>query len=151
VTGDLITVGTGLAAGFYFAFSAVEMRALDRLSPAEGVSAMQSINRAAPAPFVVAFISTGIVCVALTVVGVRQLDEPWAVWLLVGTALYLARIVLTAVYHIRRNTLALIDPGGPRAADAWSRYLRQWTEWNHLRLLTSLAGAAWFIVALRVR
>ena len=148
----LAAAGAGLAAGFYFAFSAVVMRALDHLTPAEGVRAMQSINRAAPAPFVVAFIGTALVCVALTVVGIRQLDEPWAAYLLIGSALYVASIVLTVVYHIpRNNTLALVDPTGPGAADAWTGYLTPWTTWNHVRTLTSLAGAVAFILALRVR
>ena len=144
--------GAGLAAGFYFAFSAVVMRALDHLSPAQGVSAMQSINRAAPPPFVAAFLGTALVCVALVVVGFRDLDEPWAAYLLIGSALYLISIVLTFVYHIPRNdALALVDPAGPGAADAWSHYLTPWTAWNHVRTLTSLAGAVTFILALRVR
>ncbi len=65
----MTTVEAGLAAGFYFAFSAMVMKALDRLPAAEGVNAMQSINRAAPGPFVAAFIGTALVCVALAVVG----------------------------------------------------------------------------------
>jgi uncharacterized membrane protein len=148
----VVAAGAGLAAGFYFAFSAVVMRALDRLPPAEGISAMQSINKAAPAPFVVAFIGTVLVCVALAIVALGQLDEPWAVYLLIGTALYLASIVLTFAYHVPRNdALALVDPVGPGAAGAWSHYLTAWTAWNHMRTLTSLASAVTFIIALRIR
>jgi uncharacterized membrane protein len=144
--------GAAVAAGFYFAFSTVVMRALDRLSPAEGVHAMQSINRAAPAPFSVAFIGTGLVCVALAVVGLRQLDEPWAIYLLIGSALYLASILLTIVYHVPRNdALALVDATGPGAADAWRHYLTPWTMWNHVRMLASLGGAVSLILALRAR
>jgi uncharacterized membrane protein len=143
--------GTGLAAGFYFAFSAVVMRALDRLSPAAGVSAMQSMNRAAPGPFVAALLSTALVCVALIVIGIGELDEPWAVYLLVGGGLYLVSIVLTFVYHVPRNdALARVDPVGPAAADAWNRYFAEWTPWNHVRAVTSLAAAVTFILALRV-
>jgi uncharacterized membrane protein len=144
--------GTALAAGFYFAFSAVVMRALNRLPAAEGVRAMQVINRAAPAPFTVAFISTGLVCAVLAIVGLRNLDERWALYLLIGAALYLVSIVLTFAYHIPPNdALPLIEAAGPRAGDAWSHYVAPWTAWNHVRTLTSLAGAVMFIVALRVR
>jgi uncharacterized membrane protein len=144
--------GTALAAGFYFAFSAVVMRALNRLPAAEGVHTMQAINRAAPAPFAVALIGTGLVCAALAVVGLRNLDERWAIFLLIGGALYLASIVLTFAYHIPRNdALDLIDAADPRAGDAWSHYVAPRTAWNHVRTLTSIAGAVMFIVALRVR
>jgi hypothetical protein len=37
-------IGCGLLAGVYFAFSAFIMTAFDRLEPAQGVSAMNSIN-----------------------------------------------------------------------------------------------------------
>jgi uncharacterized membrane protein len=144
--------GAGAAAGFYFAFSTVVMRALDRLSPTAGVSAMQSINRAAPAPFVVAFIGTALICVALAVAAFRQLDEPWAAYVLVGSALYLASIVLTFAYHVPRNdALAALDPTDPSANDAWRHYLVPWTAWNHVRAMTSLGGAVAFILALRAR
>jgi uncharacterized membrane protein len=144
--------GTGLAAGFYFAFSAVVMIALDRLPPSEGVRAMQSINRAAPAPWVVAFLGTAAVTVALAVVAFGQLDEPWAVFLLIGAALYLTSIALTFAYHVPRNdALAVLDPAGPSVADTWSTYLSEWTAWNHVRAATSLAAAVTFILALRVR
>lgn len=148
----IAAAGAGLAAGFYFAFSTVVMRALDRLPESEAVSAMQSMNKTAPAPWVVACLSIGLVCVALSVVGFRQLDEPWSVYLLVGSALYLASIVMTFAFHIPRNdNLDLVDPASAGAADAWSNFYTSWTAGNHVRTVTSLAGAVSFIVALRVR
>ena len=144
--------GAGLAAGFYFTFSTVVMRALDRLPKSEAVSAMQSMNKTAPAPWVVACLSVGLVCVALSVVGFRQLDEPWSVYLLVGSALYLVSIVMTFAFHIPRNdNLDLVDPASAGVADAWSNFYTSWTAGNHVRTVTSLAGAVSFIVALRVR
>jgi len=70
----IAAAGASLAAGFYFTFSTVVMRALDRLPKSEAVSAMQSMNKTAPAPWVVACLSIGLVCVALSVVGFGQLD-----------------------------------------------------------------------------
>jgi uncharacterized membrane protein len=144
--------GAGLAAGFYFAFSAVVMKALGRLPSAQGVRAMQSINDAAPRPWVATCLGTALVCVVLTVAGFRDLGEPWAAYLIAGSALYLGSVVVTFAFHIPRNdSLALVDPSSPRAADTWSSYLSSWTWGNHVRALTSLAGAVAFILALRVR
>jgi uncharacterized membrane protein len=144
--------GAGVAAGFCFAFSAVAMRALDRLPPAEGVSAVLSIKRAAPASFVAAFLGTALVCAALAVEGFRQLDEPWSVYLLVGAALDLASIVLTFAFHTPRDDACdLVDPDGPRAADAWAHHFESSTVSSRVRTLTSLGGAVAFRVAFRVR
>ncbi len=148
----IAAAGAGVAAGFYFTFSTVVMRALDRLPESEAVSAMQSMNKTAPAPWVVTCLSIGLVCVALSVVGVQQLDEPWSVYLLVGSALYLVSIVMTFAFHIPRNdNLDLVDPDSARAADVWSNFYNSWTAGNHVRTVTSLAGAVSFIVALRVQ
>jgi len=43
-------LGSGLTAGVTFTFSAFVMPALDRLTPAQSIVAMQSINKLAPAP-----------------------------------------------------------------------------------------------------
>src|SRR5262249_58199143 len=45
------TVGSGLAAGVFFAFSTFVMTALGRLPDREGLMAMQEINDAAPTPW----------------------------------------------------------------------------------------------------
>ena len=37
-------LGSGVMAGFFFAFSVVVMKALGKLAPEEGIAAMQSIN-----------------------------------------------------------------------------------------------------------
>jgi uncharacterized membrane protein len=52
-------VGAGLVAGIFFAFSSFVMKALDRLPPAQGIAAMQSINVAVLNPwFLGAFLGT---------------------------------------------------------------------------------------------
>ena len=147
----IAAVGAGLSGGVFFAFSTFVMRALGRLPTADGISAMNAINKAAPNPlFMLALFGTGAVSIALSVVALGHLDQRWAVYLLIGTALYLACIVLTIVYHVpRNNALALVDPAGPGAAHTWAQYLSPWTAWNHVRTVTALAGSTLFIVALR--
>ena len=147
----IAAVGAGVSGGVFFAFSVFVMKALGRLPAAEGISAMHAINKAAPAPlFMLALFGTGAVSIALSVVALGHLDERWAVYLLTGTALYLACLILTMAYHVPRNdALALVDPTGPGAVHAWAHYLSPWTAWNHVRTVTALGGSTAFIIALR--
>jgi len=149
----IAALGAGVSGGVFFAFSTFVMKALGRLPAAEGISAMNAINKAAPAPlFMLALFGTAAVAVAASAVALHHLGQPWAVYVLAGTALYLVCIVLTAVYHVpRNNALALVDPAGPGAKAAWARYLSSWTAWNHVRTVTALAASAAFILALRGR
>jgi uncharacterized membrane protein len=148
----IAALGCGIVGGVFFAFSVFVMKALGRLPPSKGISAMQSINTAAPAPwFMAALFGTGLACVALAISALFRLDEPDAVFLLVGGALYLVTIVLTIVFHIPRNdALAIVDPDSTDGASYWSYYLSAWTTWNHARTISSVAAAAALTVALRV-
>src|SRR5581483_9902158 len=149
----IAAVGAGISGGVFFAFSTFVMKALGRLPAAQAISAMNAINKAAPAPlFMLALFGTAAVGIALSVVALRHLDQRWAAYLLAATALYLICVVLTVVYHVpRNNALALVDPTAPGAAQTWAHYLSSWTAWNHVRTLSALAGATTFILALRAR
>jgi uncharacterized membrane protein len=149
----IAAVGAGVSAGVFFAFSTFVMKALGRLPTAQAISAMKAINKAAPTPlFMLALFGTAAVCIGLSIVALRHLDQRWAVYLLAASALYLASVVLTIVYHVPRNdALALVDPSRPGAAHAWAQYLQPWTAWNHVRTITALAGTTAFILALRAR
>jgi uncharacterized membrane protein len=149
----IAAVGAGVSAGVFFAFSTFVMKALGRLPTAQAISAMNAINKAAPTPlFMLALFGTAAVCIGLSVVALRHLDQRWAVYLLAASALYLACAVLTIIYHVPRNdALALVDPSSPGAAHAWAHYLQPWTAWNHVRTITALAGTTAFILALRAR
>jgi uncharacterized membrane protein len=145
-------IGSGLVAGVFFAFSTFVMQALGRLPAAQGLSAMQAVNRAAPSPaFMTALLGTSVVCLGLGVSALTRLDEPGAAYQLAGSGLYLLGLVVTVAYHIpHNNALDLVDPAGAGAADTWRHYLTAWTAWNHVRTLTSLAAAVVLTLALRV-
>ena len=147
----IAAVGAGVSGGVFFAFSTFVMKALGRLPAAEGISAMNAMNKTAPTPlFMLALFGTAVVSIALSAVALRHLDQRWAVYMLTGTALYLVCLILTAVYHVPHNdALALVDPAGPGAAHAWAQYLSPWTAWNHVRTVTALAGSTAFIIALQ--
>jgi uncharacterized membrane protein len=145
-------VGAGVAGGVFFAFSTFVMKALEDLPPADGIAAMQSINRHAPTPwFMTLLLGTAALCAALVVSAVIRWGEASAPYQLAGGLSYLAAIVLTIAYHVPRNdALARVDPGDGGAAAAWSRYLAEWVPWNHVRTLTSVAATVLFVLALRV-
>ena len=148
----LTALGCGVVGGVFFAFSAFVMKALGRLPPNKGIAAMQSINTAAPTPwFMAALFGTALACVTLAVGALFRIDEPDAVYHLVGGLLYVAVIVLTIVYHIPRNdALAAVDPDSADGASYWSYYVSAWTAWNHVRAILSIAAAGTLTIALRV-
>jgi uncharacterized membrane protein len=146
-------LGCGVVAGVFFAFSAFVMGALARLPARQGIAAMQAINVAAITPaFMVALFGTALACGALIVSSFLVWGESFAGYLLTGGALYLlGTIGPTGVYHVPRNeALAEIEPSSVSAEDHWSRYLRGWTTWNHLRFAAALGASAMLVIALRV-
>jgi uncharacterized membrane protein len=114
---------------------------------------MQSINVAVINPLIMgALFGTAVGCIAVIVGAVLEWGEPFAVYLLVGGAIYLVgAILLTIAYHVPRNdALATVDPNSPDAERQWTRYVREWTTANHVRTVASLAAATLLTVALRV-
>jgi uncharacterized membrane protein len=144
-------VGTGVAGGVFFAFSTFVMKALEDLPPADGIQAMQAINKQAPTAWFMALLfGTAAVCVAAIVAAIVRWGEAPSPYQLAGGLSYLSAIVLTIAYHVPRNdALAEAQPAGEGAAAAWSRYLAEWVPWNHVRTVTSVAAAVLFTLALR--
>jgi len=144
-------LGCGLMAGVFFAFSAFVMKALARLPTAQGIAAMQSINVAVINPwFMVVFLGTAGVCVLLVVFALGSWHDPSAVYLLVGSLLYLVgTFLVTVAFNVPQNdALAAVEPGRAESAALWGRYLASWTVWNHVRTVAALAAAASFTIAL---
>ncbi len=143
-------LGCGLVAGVFFAFSTFVMPALARLQPPQGITAMQSMNITAINPlFMLAIFGTAAVCFFLAVSSLLKWQQPGAVYLLVGSLLYLVGAVLvTVVFNVPLNdALAIVDPSSPDGASLWSNYLTNWTNWNHVRTVAALAAAALFTIA----
>lgn len=147
----LAAVGCGLIAGVFFAFSSFVMKALARLPDRDGIAAMQSINVVVlKSWFMAAIMGTAAVCVLALIYALIRLHEPGAVYLLVGSVLYLVgSFLVTIVFNGPRNeALASIAPTDPNSESFWSGYVTSWTAWNHVRTLASLAAAASFSIAL---
>ena len=134
----------GAIAGVFFAFSTFVMKALARL-PADGITAMQSINVAVVNSwFLGAFLGTAVACLLVIVAAISQWSDSPAIFQLLGAVVYLAGCFLvTMVFNVPLNdALASLSPTAPDRAARWASYLADWTTWNHVRTLASLAAAA---------
>ena len=147
-------IGCGLLAGLYFAFSTFIMTALGRIDQAAGISAMNAINvdivRSLFMPF---FLGTTLSSAVLAGLAIVRWGEAGAVAMLVGGVLYvLGMFVVTMLFNVPLNdALAAVDPDSAAATTLWTRYLSDWTLWNHVRTITSTAACALFIVAIAAR
>jgi uncharacterized membrane protein len=148
----LAALGSGLMAGLFFVFSAFMMTALARLPAGQGMAAMQSINVAILNPaFGAVFFGTAILSVALAVVAGFRWGDAGMAWLLAGSLFYLVGIIaVTMIFNVPLNdALAAAGADTPEGAALWTRYLTEWTAWNHVRTLSGIASLACFIMALR--
>ena len=144
-------LGSGLAAGIFFAFSTFVMKALARLPAPQGIAAMQSINITVINPwFMTVFFGTGLASVALAVAAAIEWDEPEVFYQLAGSALYvIGTVLVTIAFNVPRNdALAAVNPENADSAALWRRYVVQWTFWNHIRTAAALAAAALLTVAM---
>jgi uncharacterized membrane protein len=66
------TLGAGLVAGAFFAFSSFIMAALGRVPAPEGIRVMQQINVTVINPlFMTALFGTGVLCLAVAIFALR--------------------------------------------------------------------------------
>ena len=82
------------------------------------------------------------------VIGVIHREQPGA-WLLItgGLVYFVGMFGMTMLFNVPLNNLLAASPSD---ANTWRRYLTQWTRWNHVRTLTSLAASAMFVAALKL-
>jgi uncharacterized membrane protein len=144
-------IGCGLIAGVFFAFSTFVMPALARLQPLQGIGAMQSINITAINPlFMIALFGTALACFFLAVSVLLKWQQSGAIYLLLGSLLYLVGTIgVTIAFNVPLNdALAIVKPDSLEGANLWAKYLTDWTLWNHVRTIAALAAAALFAIAL---
>lgn len=144
-------LGCGLIAGVFFAFSTFVMSALARIQTTSAIAAMQSINITVINPmFMTAFLGTAAACIFLTVSSLLKWHQPGAIYLLLGSLLYLiGTFGVTIVFNVPlNNALATVKPDSSDGANLWLSYLANWTNWNHIRTAAALAAAASFTIAL---
>ena len=147
----LSAVGSGLVAGFFFAFSFCVMDALGKVPAAYGITAMQSINIVVINRwFLGTFFGTAALCALAVVVSFAQWHDARAPFWLAGGVSYLAgTIFVTMAFNVPRNdALAKQSVSSPEAVAVWTDYLSTWTRWNHVRMAAALVAAVLFSIAL---
>lgn len=150
----IAAIACGLVAGIFFAFSSFVMAALGRIPAAQGIAAMQSINITVINPgFMLAFFGTALLCLALVGMAFFSWDQPGSELIVVAGLLYLLGCIgVTMVCNVPLNDLlAAAQPDASEAHALWSRYLREWTLWNHVRIVAPAASAVLFALALLSR
>jgi uncharacterized membrane protein len=95
----------------------------------------------------------GATSIALGAVALWRWDESRSMAVLAAAILYvLGMFVCTIVFNVPLNdALAAVDPASTDGAAVWTRYLNDWTFWNHVRTVASLGAAALFTFALSAR
>lgn len=149
-----LAIGTGLMAGLYFSFSTFIMTAFARIDQAHGISAMQSINKVILGSlFMPIFLGTTVAAAALAVFAFFRLGEAGATAMIAAGVIYVVGMfVCTVVLNVPlNNQLAAVDPASAEVASVWTRYLRDWNLWNHVRTVSSTLACALYIAAIAAR
>jgi len=147
----IAALGAGLIAGTFFAFSVFVMKALAGLPPAQGMAAMQSINAVIlRTVFMPVFMGTALICLFTGVVAIMRWGQAGSGMLLTASVLYfVTNFVVTAALNVPLNdALAAADPHSAAGVELWSKYLTDWTLWNHVRTVGGLLAMVGFIMAL---
>ncbi len=147
----LCTIGCGVMAGFFFAFSICVMRALQRLPPEHGIAAMQSINVVVINRwFLSVFFGTAVLGIAAAIAAVSRSAGTTAWATVAGCLCYLLGTVgVTMLANVPRNrALATAAAGDVDGARLWQSFLPSWTAWNHVRTAAALAASVFFALAL---
>lgn len=143
-------IGSGVMAGIYFTFSSFVMRSLEKLPRADGVAAMQSINRVIlSSSFMPLFVGSTVLSASLAVWSLFRWGQHGSWAMLAGGMIYvLGMFVCTAAFNVPlNNTLDAVDPSSAEAGMVWSDYLHRWTRFNHLRTVASALACGLFIAA----
>ena len=142
---------TGLQGGLFYAFSTAVMIALSRQPHPSGMATMQTINVVVFNPwFGGAFSLAPVACALAMLTALARWPAPDAPWVVAGGALFLiGTLAVTALCNVPRNdALEAMPADAQGASEVWSRYLREWTFWNHVRSGAALVAAALLTSAL---
>ena len=144
-------ISCALSAGIFYAFSTFVMAALGEQPSASGIATMQSINITVINPlFMAAFFLPAVVSLILVVTGFRTWGQNGATFLILGSMLYLVGTIgVTVAGNIPLNdALAVVVPSSLEGSELWTRFLSDWTFWNHVRTVAGMLAAIAFCFAL---
>lgn len=136
-------------AGLFFTFSICVMRALSLVPVGSAIQTMQQINVVILNPwFACVFFGTAVGSLVLLISGLSAgITAAWS--MIAGALFYLAGgIGVTLVFNVPlNNQLADLEVSAEASELFWSRYLRRWTFWNHLRTIACTLSLVLFILS----
>lgn len=138
-------IGAGTVGGVFFAFSSFIMKALAQLPASQGVAAMQRINKVVLNPvFLGVFVGSALLAGGLSVATFFPWTAPRSLLLLAAGILYVVgSFFVTMRFNVPMNErLARLNSDSSQATEYWPAYVREWSSWNHVRTVASLASAA---------
>ncbi|GAB3660552.1 anthrone oxygenase family protein [Glycomyces tarimensis] len=144
------TLGVGLTAGVFFAYTTSVMPGLRRIDDRSFVTAFQALDRAIMNPLFLAIFMGGLLlplCTALLHLGGDH--RRVLAWTAAAFVLYLGAFVITVRVNVPLNDAvkAAGDPDGIDVAAVRERFdERKWARWNLVR--TALSTAALLCLAL---
>jgi uncharacterized membrane protein len=147
----LTALGCALMAGMFFTFSNFVMKALARLQAPQSIAAMQYINITILNPlFYLVFMGTALISLVLPLSLFFREQQANEIYLIAGSICYLVGVMLvTIVFNVpMNNALEAVEADSEEASKLWKYYLTNWTNWNHVRSVTSFLGTMFFILAL---
>jgi uncharacterized membrane protein len=147
-------IGCGLIAGVYFAFSTFIMTSFARIAPDAGIAAMNAINiDIVKSVFMPLFFGTTLAAAILAGLALFRWSGPGSRAVLAGGVIYVIGMLgVTLIFNVPLNDgLAAVDPSSGEGASFWARYIRDWTFWNHARLIASMVASVLFIVGLTAK
>jgi uncharacterized membrane protein len=145
------TIGCGLIAGIFLAFSDFVMRALKLSKTSAGIEVMQIINiEVWKSVFI--FLLWGFVALStgLGIYAYVALTGPAQPYIMAGSVSYVIGVLgVSYLFNIpMNNKLAALDFTGNQAAAYWrNTYLPRWTFWNYIRAIASGITATCFLIA----
>ena len=135
----IATMGAGMMAGVYFAFSSFIMRSLDQLDGSRATNAMNAINRIIlRSMFMPLFFGTSVLYLVLGVLALQQWSDSRSSFILGAALIYLCGMFLCTVFFNVPLNNQLAREADDSAGIYWAQYIGQWTRWNHVRAVSSL-------------
>ena len=151
IVGTTALLGSALVGGIFFAFSSFVMKALARVSPSEGIAAMQSINVVIINPsFLGAFLGTALLSLGVIVLVLISRNHPSAMFFLGGAIFYFAGTFLVTIFgNVPLNDeLATVSAIDGAAIELWENYVNRWTMWNHVRTAAAMLATLLYSLGL---
>jgi uncharacterized membrane protein len=142
-------LGSAIVGGIFYGFSSFVMKALGRIPPEQGVSAMNSINVVVINPsFMLAFMGTALASLALAIASILWWQHPGAGPVLAAALLYVAGVFAVTMLMNQPMNLALAGMQPSQALAYWPQYQDSWVAWNHVRTVAALLAAILYTAAL---